>query len=80
MVRVVAFFFLLGLAYLAVKVALFVAVIVSLLRWPKETISVLGAIFLINLVGRYPVAAGIPVGIVLLVGICIVMLKPDPNR
>lgn len=80
MVRVVAFFFLLGLAYLAIKVALFVAVIVSLLRWPKETISVLVAIFLINLVGRYPVAAGIPVGIVLLVGICLVMLKPDPHR
>lgn len=80
MVRVVAFFFLLGLAYLAIKVALFVAVTVSLLRWPKETISVLAAILLINLVGRYPVAAGIPVGIVLLVGICIVMLKPDPHR
>ncbi|KXU30229.1 MULTISPECIES: hypothetical protein [Sphingobium] len=80
MVRVVAFFFLLGLAYLAIKAAILVAVIVCLLRWPKETISVLVAIFLINLVGRYPVAAGIPVGVVLLVGICIVLLKPDPHR
>lgn len=80
MVRVFAFFLLLGLAYLAIQVAVFVAVIVGLLRWPKETISVLLAIFLINLVGRYPVAAGIPVGIILLVGICIVMLKPDPHR
>jgi len=80
MVRVVAFLALLGFAYLAIKVAVFVAVIVGLLRWPKETISVLVVIFLINLIGRYPVAVGIPVGIAILVGICIVMLKPDPHR
>lgn len=79
MVRVFAFFLLLGLAYLAIQVAIFVAVIVGLLRRPKETISVLIALFLLNLVGRYPIAAGIPVGIILLVGICVVMLKPDPH-
>lgn len=67
---------LVGLMMVALKVAIFVGIVVALLRWPKETVAVVAAVVIINLIGRYPLAAGIPIGLLALIGVYKVMAKP----
>lgn len=79
MARIIGALLLIGLMVVAIKVAIFVAIIVCLMRWPKETIAVLGAMLVITLAGRYPIVAGIPIGIIVLIGIYRVMAKPPDD-
>ena len=76
MARIIGALMLVGLMVVALKVAIFVTIIVCLMRWPKETIAVLVAVAAINLIARYPLAAGIPVGLLTLFGVCKLMAKP----
>lgn len=79
MVRIIGAMMLVGLMVVALKVAAFVAIVISLMRWPKETFAVLAAILVINLVARYPLAAGIPAGLLTLIAVIRVMTKPPPD-
>lgn len=76
MMRVIGAIMLVGLMVVAIKVAIFVGIIVALLRWPKETVAVLAAMAILHLIAHYPVAAGIPFGIIALFGFCKLMAKP----
>lgn len=81
MVRIIAALVMVGMAILAIKIAIFVAIIVGLIRWPKETIGVVAMLFMTTMAGRYPIAVGIPFGILMVVGIYRAINKPpdDPN-
>ena len=69
MMQVLAFLVVLGLLTVVIKLAVFVVGVIGLMRWPKETIGVLVALAAVNLMGRYPVTAGVPIGLLIVLGV-----------
>lgn len=80
MARVIGALLLFGAIVTAFKLAIIVLILAGLIFRTKETVGLLVVLGGWHLLLHYPLAVGIPVGIILLVGICIVMLKPDPHR
>ena len=74
--RVIFGLLLFGLLIMAVKLAILVLILAGLIFRTKETLGLLLVLGGWHLLLHYPLAVGIPLGILLLIGIYKAMTKP----